>query len=336
MFALSENQEQAFFEYSNDPKRRNLAAHKLVKQYLESVTQDFDFHNDTRTASEALQTSEGNCLSLAILTTALADLAGVEVGYQLADSTPVFELTGSVVSKGLHVRSILYDPSWTSPMDGGILFTRPGIRVDYFPDGTERFVGNLSYSDYVAMYYSNVAGEALADGDLDTAFWFSLESLAISRDNVGALNTMAVVYRQAGDEAMAEAIYKYGIDKMPKAVSLLRNYRVLLKRQGRTEEAEAVDARLAALDDRNPFDWIVAGRQAYLDGEYREAISHYRRAADQAPYLHEAYHGMALAYLKLGDADRAESALERALENSRRRATASRYQAKLAALADLQ
>ena len=36
---------------------------------------------------------------------------------------------------------------------------------------------------------------------------------------------------------------------------------------------------------------------------------------------------------QLGDADRAQAELERALENSRRRAIASRYQAKLAALA---
>lgn len=335
IFALTESQAQAFLEFFDDPTHRHLGAHERVMEYLDRVGDDFDFHSDTRTASAALETHEGNCLTLAILTTALADLAGVEVGYQLVDSAPVFELTGSVVSKGVHVRSILYDPSWTPPTAGGFLSVRPGIRVDYFPDGTERFAGNLSYPDYLAMYYSNVGGEALADGDLDTAFWYALESLAVSPDNVAALNTIAVVYRQAGDDAMAETVYRYGIDKAPRAVSLLRNYRILLTRQGRSAEADAIEARLSRLHDLNPFDWIVAGRQAYFEGEYREAIGHYRRAAEKAPYLHEAYHGMALAYLKLGDAERAETALRRALENSRRQATTSRYQAELAALAEL-
>lgn len=336
LFALSESQEQAFLEHFNHPARRDLAAHKRVHEYLELVTKDFDFRNDTRTASEALDTSEGNCLTLAILTTALADLADVEVGYELVDSAPVFELTGSVVSKGVHLRSVLYDPAWASPLRRQILFSRPGIRIDYFPTGTERFVGNVSHADYVAMYYSNIAAEALADGDLDNAFWFSLESLTVSPDNITALNTIAVVHRQAGDEVTAEAIYSYGIDRRPKSVSLLRNFRALLIRQGRTAEAEAIHARLAILDDSNPFDWILAGRQAHRESEYREAITHYRRAVKQAPYLHEAYLGMALAYVQLGDMNRAEAALQRALETTQRRATASRYEAKLAALAELQ
>ena len=330
IFALTDSQRQAFLDFFDDPAQQRAPAHKRVRRYLEIVTEGFDFHNDTRTAAEALRTSEGNCLTLALLTTALADLADVEVGYQIVKSTPVFEMTGSVVTRGLHVRSILYDPSWEP---GTTLFLRrPGIQFDFFPTGTERFVSNLSHREYVAMYYSNIAGEAIAGGDNRLAFWLSLTSLDVAPDNVIALNTIAVAYRRAGDEAKAEEILRYGIATAPKEVSFLRNYSALLERQGRVEEAAEIDAALDALDDANPFDGVMAGQLAYSDGDYREAITHFRRAAKIAPYLHEAHMGMALAYLKLGNANRGKAELKRAIEKTQRRTTRSIYEAKLATL----
>ncbi len=333
LFVLTEGQRQAFFSFFNDPAYRHLAEHKRIHRYLEVATTDFDFHSGTLTASEGLGALQGNCMTLAMLTTALAELVDIEVDYQLVESTPVFELTGSVVTKGLHVRSLLYDPTWQpSADDDDILKPRRGIKIDYFPDGTERFVGNLPDAAYVAMYYSNIAGEALAANDIDNAYWHARESLRVAPDNVPALNTMAIAYRRAGDAAMSEQIYRYAIDHLPREISFLRNYRSLLASQGRSEEADAITATLAKLDDPNPFDWISAGRAAYLDGEYREAISYYKRAAKNAPYLHEANVGMALAYLKLGKLERGEDQLREALEKAQRRSTRSLYEAKLTAL----
>lgn len=331
LFDLREGQQLAFLDFFHDPARQVTPPHERIYDYLSLTTSDFDFHSDTRTAVEALDSSSGNCLSLAILTTALANLAKVEAGYQLVDSTPVFERRGSVVSKGIHVRSILYDPSWQPGEQNAVTLKRPGIRFDYFPEDTERvrLIGNLSSAAYVAMYYSNVAGEAIANGDIDSAFWNLLESLEQEPDNAIALNSLAVVYRRAGDENMAEEIYKYGIDSLPENVSFLRNYRSLLRRQGRNSEAEAISRSLAKLDDGNPFNWVIAGRGALADGEYKEAIKFFKQALETAPYLHEAYALKAIAHLRMGDKKRGERELKRALENANRQTTRSLYQAKL-------
>lgn len=332
IFALSDEQQRRYIEYFDDPSRRDVPAHRRVYEYLELVTSDFDFHSDTNTAAEALASSEGNCLSLAIVTTALADLVGVDVGYHLVNSSPVFELNGSVARKGIHVRSFLYDPSWQPGGMHAMTFRRPGIQVDYFRDGTERFVSNLSKPDYIAMYYSNIAGEALMEGGLDTAYWYARESLAMAPDNAPALNTLAVTYRHAGDEVMAERIYRYGIDYLPDKVSFLRNYSALLKHQGRFDEAGAISEQLARLDEPNPIEWVAAARKAYSKGEFRDAVSYYKRAIDIAPYLHEAHSGMAMAYFQLGDTRRGERALRRALDNAQRRDMRSLYEAKLTSL----
>ena len=331
IYSLTEQQESDFLAFFNDPSQQAISAHERIYAYLLETTSDFDFHSDTRTAARTLDEASGNCLSLAIVTTALANAVDVDTGYLLVDSTPIFERQGGIVSKTIHVRSILYDPAWESEKEGERETSRPGIQFDYFPDDTQRarLIGNLRENAYVAMYYSNMAGEALTAGDSDAAFWYLLESLRHDPDNAIALNTMAVVYRRTGNEQMAERIYRYGIDSLPENVSFLRNYHSLLKRQGRDEEAEAISRTIATLDDPNPFHWVNAGRSALSDGEFEEATRHLRRAIRIAPYLHEAHALMAVAHLQMGNPSRSERELRRAMDIAQRESTRSLYQAKL-------
>jgi len=211
-------------------------------------------------------------------------------------------------------------------------FGRPGFQIDYFPNDTERFIGNLSEAEYIAMYYSNLAGAALVIEDHQVAYWLLQKSIELAPDNAGVINTMAVVYLRAGDAVKAEEIYKYGIENLPDKVSLLRNYRILLKKQNRYDEAEEITATLAELDDPSPFDWLSAGEEAYNDGDYKDAISFYKKAVKIAPYLHESYSGLAKVYYQMGNMDATERELKKALEYSYRESIRARYQAKLMAL----
>ena len=259
IFSLSEKQRHDFLEYFNHPSRQNIPAHQRVYDYLEAITTNFTYQGETFNASTALNESSGNCLSLAILTTALAKLVMVETGYQLVDSTPVFESHGSVIYKGLHVRTKLYDPKW-QPKEGFLTLRRPGLLVDYFPSDRDRFVSNISETEYTAMYYNNLAGEAISREDNSAAYWLLRKSLELMPDNASAINSMAIVYRRMGDVAKSEEIYQYGIRYLPHSVSLLRNYRVLLKQQERFDEVENINRTLAQLDDPSPFDWLHAGQ----------------------------------------------------------------------------
>lgn len=332
IYRLSEDQQTSFFAYFNDPGRQGIPAHQRVYEYLESITMNFGYQGDTFAAEEALKKSSGNCLSLAILTTALAELAGVETGYQLVDSLPVFESQGNVVFRGQHVRTKLFEPS-REAADGNPVLRRAGLLVDYFANDGDRFVSNIGEAEYQAMYYNNLASEAISREDYETAFWLLKEALELTPDNAGVINSMAIVYRRSSDMTKAEEIYQYGIENLPNKVSLLRNYRVLLQGQGRFTEAEEIDTKLAELNGGSPFDWLHAGHDAYANGEFREAISFYQKAVDQAPYLHESYAGMAKAHYKLGNRVSAKRELLNAQKFSYRKSFQSLYQAKLIALA---
>lgn len=332
IYRLSDTQQKAFQDYFNHPSRQNTPAHKRVYEYLESSTINFGYQGATYTAEEAMRKTSGNCLSLAILTTALAQVAGVETGYQLIDSVPVFESQGNVVFRGRHVRTKLYEPL-PQERKGLPPIRRGGLLVDYFAREGDRFVSNISDAEYHAMYYDNLASEAISRKDYNTAFWLLLKVIELTPDSSSAINSMAVVHRRAGYVDRAEEIYRYGIDHLSNKVSLLRNYRVLLAEQGRDDEAAAINARLAELDESNPFDWLHAGQEAYDNGDFRDAIAFYRKAVEIAPYLHESYAGMARAHYKLGDRTRARRELENAQKFSYEKSIQSLYQAKLMALA---
>lgn len=333
IYNLTEEQQHDFLAYFNSPSVQNIPAHRRVYDYLEIITTNFTYQGETFTARAALEASSGNCLSLAILTTALARLAGVETGYQLVDSTPVFESHGRVIFKGLHVRTKLFDPAW-QPKRRVFTLSRPGLMIDYFPSDGDRFISNITEAEYTSMYYNNLAGEAISREDYGDAFWLLRKSLELMPDNAGAINSMAIVYRRVGDLAKSEEIYQYGISYLPNKISLLRNYRILLRQQARFDEAEKINAILAKLDDPSPFDWLHEGQDAYNDGEFKDAVFFYKKAAEMAPYLHESYAGMARAYYQLGDRSGARRELINARKYSSQQSIQSMYQAKLMALAN--
>lgn len=331
IFRLSDEQQADFKRYFENPILHDTPAYERVYSYLRGITMYFGYQGKTFTAEQALLNASGNCLSLAILTTALADLAGVDTAYQLVDSTPVFESHRDIVYRGQHVRTKLL-PSRQEYEESKLVPGRSGLLIDYFPAPGTRFVANITPAEYIAMYYNNQASEAIAQGDYNTAFWLLQKTLELTPDSAGALNSMAVVHRRAGDLDKAGEIFEYGITHLDDKVALLRNYRVLLEQQGRHDEVARINKKLAQIDDPNPFDWLHAGHGAYRDGDFREAVQYYKKAAKIAPYLHESYAGMAKAYYMIGDFNGAERAFRTALEKSQRLSTRSMYEAKLHAL----
>lgn len=328
---LTNEQEAKFLEYFQRRSRRGTNANRIIADYLTSSTEGFNYEGDTFDASHTLAFNTGNCMSLAILTTALAQLADVRIGYQLIDDVPVYEFEGQLVKKGVHIRTILYKP--VDPAEDSKVFRQfsSGIKVDYFPTKRQRFIANVSEADYLSMYYQNMAVEAIDLNDLNRAYWFAMEALDLTPLESSVLNLLAVTNRRAGNHDVAEQLYLYGIEHAENKLTLLKNYRELLVESGRLEEAEKIGNRLLNMGDDSPMNWYLLGRSAYESGSYDEAIRYFRRALDLAPYLHEAHLGIAQASYLTGRLASSERAFEDAINTAQRVSTKKLYEAKLLA-----
>jgi tetratricopeptide (TPR) repeat protein len=159
-----------------------------------------------------------------------------------------------------------------------------------------------------------------------------LTSLEYVPDHSPAINTLAIINRRAGNLDIAEKIYRYGIQYSNEKLSLLKNYYFLLESLGRTQDAETIQNQLAGIEDPSPFHWVQLARSSYDEGEYLAAIRFYNQALDRAPYLHEAWLGIAQANYEIGRYNRSRSALRSALEEAEKVSTRKLYEAKLVSL----
>ncbi|HEX5754828.1 MAG TPA: tetratricopeptide repeat protein, partial [Arenimonas sp.] len=183
-----------------------------------------------------------------------------------------------------------------------------------------------------SMFYTNLAGEAMAENRYREAFWLLKAALEQDPAHVGALNSLAVLHRRTGNEATAEAIYRHALDRYGDTPNLLSNYRALLLMQGREAEVADLDRRLALLPIRNPFDLVELGNYAYFQGRHQEALDFYEQAQAEAPYLHEVYWRQAVVYHSLGKLERAEKLLMTAATTAARTSDKRLYQAKALSL----
>ena len=333
LFRLSDQQREDFSNWLAHPARAQSPTHRNVYDYLEQSTYRFNYLGKTHIASQALGQEEGNCLSLAILTTALARLAKVEVRYQLVDSSPVFEQGEVAVAKGVHIRSKLYSRGdGPDGEPGHSWLARSGLIVDYFPGDTSRFIGNLSEQQFIARYYRNIAVEYLQSGDFNNSYWYTRKSFEYAPNDAEGINLLAVIFKQLGEIAQAERIYQFGIRISDDQLTLLKNYRQLLREQNRTNDAAQIDREIAKLDDPSPYKWLSLGHASYQSERYRQASRYYKKSIALAPYLQFGYLGLAKTYYQQGEVDNAESMLRMAMERNYSRANDRLYEAKLAAL----
>ena len=333
LFELTTQQKSDFFAFRSYSQNRNLPNNQLIADYLQSHLKNFNYYSDTFTARDALIKHQGNCLSLAILTKALAKLVDVEVSYQLVETEPVFQKEGNLILTSQHVRTKLLKPLPTNKDE--IVFIRGGIVVDYFPERGSFLLRGVEEPEFFGMYYRNKAAEALINDDLNRAFWLVNKTLQLNQTDPHGLNMMALIHSRKGAYKIAEQLYLYGLQTNEDKLDLLDNYHTLLVNMGRNQEAKLIAQKLEKHENKNPFKWISLANQAYNERKFDEALTYYRKARRLAPYLHQAYAGIAQAELQLGNPEAAQSDLQKAKEKSHKKETKLLYQRKLDMLTEL-
>lgn len=296
IYELTKVQQEEFLNFFQLQISKRYLPHEIISNFFENKLSNFSYYGKTYTASNAMAKNSGNCMSLAILTTAFSRLIDVEMDYQKMHSLPVYEKHGNVLLSSSHVQSILYDPSFL-PDDKFSYLSRPSIIIDYFPQEDNLRSKIINGNKFLSMFYINKASEFYIENDFDSAFFYTKKAYRLDVESVSAMNLLALLHKKKGDEDTAEQLYLSAMKSKDNNISILDNYVNLLKGQGRFKRANFIKQRIENIYDPNPYHWLEKAQFAVLKREYNDAERFYRKVIKLAPYVKQAYLELHEVYL---------------------------------------
>jgi Flp pilus assembly protein TadD len=330
VFALSP-QMRAYLDNDLTPRLRAKGpVVGLVNALYETGQLRLTYDTDrTSTAAQTFDRRSGNCLSLVLMTAAFAKALNLSVQYQQVRVEDAWSRQGGIYFLVGHVNVTL--GRRTTDMKYGRLEAVRATTIDFLPpaDGSRLPADEISEDRVVAMYLNNRAGEALAAGQVNDAYWWARAAVLKDTDFPEALNTLGVIYRRHGDLAMAERAFRDVLRRHHDDTQALSNLALVLGDQGRSAEAVAVAARLRRLEPHPPYADFERGMLALQDGNYEAARDAFATEVRRDEDNHEFHFWLALSLAHLGRTEEAARELQSAIDTSTSSKAAQVYARKL-------
>lgn len=331
IFSLTPEQQAEFLQYFNSPQVQTIPRHRRVFKFLAQYSSGFNYLGENYTAREAYTSKSGNCISLAVLTKALADIADVQTEFQTIISAPVYSMKSDYMLSSDHVRTFLYDPDF-KPEEGKFYFIKPAIIVDYLPSFGDLTGPRISQQTFIAMFYRNLAADAVVEKKYDQALALLNAALKYDPKYSSVINLVAVVHRRMRQPELAEQFYQYGLNVATNKATLLSNYASLKLSKGEAAEADEILQSLRQSEEYDPYLWYLLGQTATNQRRYPQAVSYYSKAVKQAPDVHQLQLALAAALYRNQQLEKAVDVLAAATKLAPTGSTRQRYDAKLQAL----
>ena len=281
----------------------------------------------TRNAAQTFKDRTGNCLSLVIMTAALARELDMQVAFQRVLTDDTWARSGGLYFSIGHVNLIVGKPLLSLRNK----FDDSQITVDFLPAGETRGqrTSPLSQETIIAMFMNNRAAEALARGNVSDAYWWAREAIVQDPGFLSAYNTLGVLYRRRGGLVEAELALTHVLQHEPDNIQVMSNLALVLGDQGRANEAARLNAKIAALEPHPPFHFFNLGMASMKERNFKAARDHFAREVSRDAYNHEMHFWIAAAYSGLGEMSLSRKHLANALEYSTTRKSGEMYSAKL-------
>ena len=329
IFELSEPEKSAFLTYAHS-RLNNVRADEIIFNYLQNQLTNFKYDGATLTAQQAIERSEGNCISLAILTQSYAQLLNLETSFQEMTSEPVYAKEGNVIYVANHFRTKIYAPKKETDEDI-IVIIRAGTLIDYFPTRGSFYSGSATYNDLLSNFYSNLAATALAENNLNKAYSLIMQANRFTPNDAELFNIAGVLHRRAGDLKSAHMIYQTALDRNDISINLINNYRILAKELGDKTLEKRLTSQLVD-KEKDPYELLVIAKNNLHQGKVTQAKKQLELAIAKAPYISELYLELAKIRYQQGNTAQTQSLLEKAIQYERNKERLNVYQAKLASL----
>ena len=306
--------------YLDSKVAEEAAKHGQARALVESLFKDrllqLDYDAEyTRDAAQAFDARAGNCLSLAIVTGAMAKELGLEVTYQSVKTSEHWELDGDLLELVGHVNVSVGMPVQKVRSWG---FNADRWTVDFLPASDTKGLATrtISESRIAAMFMNNRAAEALAHQRTDDAYWWIRSAVATDPSFSTLYNTLGVTYFRKGMLAQAESALRFALSLAPDSSESWNNLAVVLRRDGRAEQAASIERQHPPSGAAALAAAIDGGMKANESGDYARALELFTRALRKSSDNHDLHYQLAVTYLNLGDRRRAMEHLLAAEDNS--------------------
>ncbi len=311
---------------NNPQARARLRA--LVTAMIEDglLTLDYD-PNLTYTATETFYKRQGNCLSFSMLFAALAREARLNLTFQMVEIPPSFRADGELVLLNNHINVLVQGVRRDATYTG-----------DYVVDfNTAEYNGNYETrkvdDNYaIALYFSNVAVEALRAGGLKRAFRFLKKGIETDPDIAGLWVNLGVIYARNDRFDLAARAYQEALSLQPSHKSALVNMASALHRLGRIEEAGIYAKRVEYYRDHHPYYHHHLAHTAFRENRLDAALQHLAEAIRLKDDEHQFYFLRGLIHKQQGALDLAARDFGLAREVAEDTRLVSGYARKLEAL----
>jgi Tfp pilus assembly protein PilF len=269
----------------------------------------------TRNAAEAFEARAGNCLSLVVMTAAMAKQLQLPIAFQALTGHETWSRSGDLSFVNGHV-NITVAKRLVDRVAAFDADTQLRIEFGQIPMGRGQALHVISEATILSMFMNNRAAEYLVRGAIDDAYAHAREAVIQDPTYASAYNTLGVVYQRRGLAAAAERAYREAVARDADHKAALQNVARLLLLQGRVAEAAVFQSHLAQIEREAPFAHFDLGVAAAKAGQYAAARDHLLREMKRDPDYHEFHFWLAVSLYGLGDVEQARKHLDVAMKNS--------------------
>ncbi|WP_340680622.1 tetratricopeptide repeat protein [Paraglaciecola sp.] len=289
--------------------------------------------NANTVANETFKNRAANCLSMSIMTYALAEEAGFGVSFQQVDIPEYWTRQGgySLLNGHINLRML---PKATPNV---YQFFVKGYQVDFDPQASRQHFPKrlVTKKTVLAMFYNNKGAEALVNHRFAEAYAYFRQAIKVDQSFGASMVNLGLLYRLNGYYPQAQLAYDYAIILNSGSLTAMENLAYLYLVTDREEAAAELLKKVERKRADNPFYYVNLG-ETELDMEnYELALSYFKKALSLSRNKPEIYFGLARVYFKLGELTLTRHYLHLAKNYAKNIRDEERYQGKLNFLTSL-
>jgi Flp pilus assembly protein TadD len=271
MFELDDEMRAFVAEHVDGARGGRERMRRLLSAMMESGLMSLDYDDTkTKTARQTFHERVGNCMSFTALFVALAREADLEVTFQTVETPPVWHADSDLVILNNHVNALVKQK----------LGSRVVVDFDITEFKGEYKTREVSDEYALALYYNNVAMDALRKGDLEQSFRLLKRSIETFPEIADNWANLGVIYSRSDEDDHAIAAYMKALDLDRQHRPSLANLASIYQARGDEEHAEYFARRVRHHQDQNPYYHYHHALAAYNSDDLKTAEARLARAID--------------------------------------------------------